>query len=210
MKKLRKYWLEIIFLIFIIVIIFLSAKNSFHMMKIDYGKELIQKDADLGTLPMDKYLAKIQENSGWTSIIVVKDIQGYYTTAEIIQSLKNMGFDQADILLEEQYHSFIGIWSNGQAIYQQVGGDEAIFHGQFVGEHYIFAKSATWSSGNTGEIYLDDIPYSVNNRGFNIVTIDNTTNELVDSVAYDVYIKDIPLYRIVNGNIEMIDSTIKE
>lgn len=210
MKKIKLYWLEMIFGAIIAAIIWLSTTNSVKYVQIDYGKHLQSSNIEMGNLGMDEYLKKIQELRDCTAIIVVKDIQGYCTTEDTINEMKEMGFDQTDILTQEEYHSFIGIWSNGEVIYQQVGGDEAITYGQYIAsDHYVFAKSATWSSGNTGDVYIDDVQYSVNNRGYNIVVLDNE-GALIDSVSYDVYVEDIPMYRENDGIVTLINATIKE
>lgn len=210
MKKIKLYWLEMIFGAIIAAIIWLSTTNSVKYVQIDYGKHLQSSNIEMGNLGMDEYLKKIQELRDCTAIIVVKDIQGYCTTEDTINEMKKMGFDQTDILTQEEYHSFIGIWSNGEVIYQQVGGDEAITYGQYIAsDHYVFAKSATWSSGNTGDVYIDDVQYSVNNRGYNIVVLDNE-GALIDSVSYDVYVEDIPMYRENDGIVTLINATIKE
>ena len=210
MNKAKLYWLEIIFGALIGIVILLSITNSVKYVQIDYGKHLQSSNIEIGNLGMDEYLRKVEELKDCTAIIVVKDIQGYCTTTETIDEMKNMGFDQADVLLNKEYHSFIGIWYDGQVVHQQIGGDEAISFGQYMeAGHYVFAKSATWSSGNTGDIYIDDVQYSVNGRGYNIVILDNEWN-LIDSVSYDVYVEDIPLYRKVDGAVMLISSTIEK
>ncbi len=210
MKLLKSIWLEVIFTLLLGVVIFLSVKNSVHPVEIDYGKHLDQSDIEIGTMDMPDYIETIKSLDDCTTIIVVREIQGYFTTQQIIDQLKSLGFDQADTLLEEEYHSFIGIWSSGNVVYQHVGGNEAISYGQFLNNHYLYAKSATWFTGNTGDIYIDDVQYSANNRGFNIVTIDNSTEKLIDSVAYDVFVESIPLYRVINGKLTYIKDTNKE
>lgn len=210
MKLIKSAWLEISFCLLISIVIILSANNSIHGVSLKNEKILPQSDIQLRTVGFVDYIKEIKKLDNFMMIIVVKDIQGFYTTQEMIDELKSLGFDQADILMEQSYHSFIGVYSNGDVVCQKVGGDENITFGQYVNDHYIYARSATWSLGNVGDIYIDDVKYSVNNRGFNIVTIDNINDELIDSVAYDVYVEDIPLYRLVNGEVVCIRSTVEE
>lgn len=209
MKIFKSAWLEFIFGILIIIVVLLSVKNSVHEIKIDYGKNLAQSSIELGTVSMDEYFEKIKSFDDCTAIITVKDIQGHFTTQAMTDELKTMGFDGTSTLLDGKYHSFIGIWSSGKVIYQKIGEEEDIAHGQFLGNHYIYAESAIGSSGR-GDIYIDNIQYAVNNRGFNIVVIDNQADALIDSVAYDVYVSDIPVYRLFDGVVTLIDSTEKE
>ena len=207
---LKKFWLEIIFTILFVVLVYMSLGNHFPRAHIDYNKKLIQSDTTFSNVSMSEYLSEIEKINTLTTVIVVKDIQGFFIPDITINQLKHMGFDRADLLSEDLYHCFIGIWADGKVVYQQVGGDESISYGQFVGDHYILAKSATLNTGNVGEVYIDDVQYSVNNRGFNIVTIDNITNELVDSVSYDTHELGVPLYRLINGKVEMVLSKTEE
>ena len=203
---LKSIWLEIIFGIFIIIAIVLSITNSVKYIPIDHGKHLQNSDIEMGNISLNEYLKKIR-TMDCTAIIAVKDIQGHYIDSNTIDELSALGFLDVSVLLNEEYHSFIGIYSAGKAVFQQIGGDEAISHVDFIKNHYITTKSATWNSGNVADIYVDDVQYSVNNRGFNIVVIDNTTDKLIDSVSYDVYAEDVPIYRLIDGNLTWIAST---
>lgn len=198
MKLVKKFWLEIIFGLAMVATVYLSAINALwpvgHI-QIDYGKKLEQSDMRIEPAPMDYYLRQIQEIQNATTVIVVKDIQGYCLTEKIVEELENMGFNQSDTLLEKTYHSFIGILNNGEVVYQQIGGDEMIAFGGFIGNHYVYAISATYTKGNNGEVYVDDMPYAVNSRGFNIVTFNNEDRILYDSVAYDTHAENVPAYR---------------
>ena len=198
MMRLKKYWLEVIFGVVVTVVLYFTATNALYWaghVQIDYGKKLKQSNIKITSTQMADYLKEIQEIQNATTVIVVKDIQGYCLNQDIVDELENMGFDQADILLEETYHSFIGIVNDGEVVYQRIGGDEHISFGGFVDKHYVYAVSATHSAGNTGEVYVDDISYAVNNRGFNIVTFSNEDDILYDSVAYDTYLEEIPICR---------------
>lgn len=210
MKIIKSYWLEIIFTIFVLIVIFLSITNSVHDIEIVNEKMMPQREEKIGNYDFVNYIERIKQLDNCTVVIAVKDIQGFCTSQEMADALKSLGFGQADILLDKSYHSFIGIYSNGEAVYQCVGGDEAITFGQMVGNQYIYVKSATYLAGNMAEIYVDDVSYAVNNRGFNIVVFDNKEKELIDSVAYDVYVEDIPIYRRENNEIIYAESTVKE
>ncbi|MEY8390556.1 hypothetical protein D3Z36_05165 [Lachnospiraceae bacterium] len=167
----------------------------------------MKSDIQLGNMDMAVYLNEIRRLEDCTVLIAVRDVHGFCITEDIIDGLKSLGFDQADILRDQEYHSFIGIWTSGKVVYQNVGGDEMISHGQYLNNHYLYLKSATWSSGNVAEVYIDHIAYAVNNRGFNIVTMDNVQDTFIDSVVYDTHAEDIPLYRLTDGDKTFIQST---
>lgn len=199
MRNIKSLWLEIVFILFILAVCFFSINNSVHDITIVNEQTMPQSGIQPDLCDFSSYIKGIKQLENCTMVIVVKDIQGYCTTQEMMDELKSIGFDQADVLLENSYHSFIGVYSNGEVVYQNIGGDEKIEFGQIVGNQYIYANSATYSAGNTGEIYIDDVQYSVNSRGFNIVTFDNVNRQLIDSVAFDVYVEEIPVYRINNN-----------
>lgn len=207
MNKFKSYWLEMIFVIIIIIVVILSVKNLIHNVTIVNENVMSQSSTHMETTDFCSYIENIKRLDNCTMIIAVKDVQGYYTNQDMVDELISLGFDKSGILLENTHHSFIGIWSNGEVVYQDIGGDEAITFGRLVGKQYIYVKSATWSAGNIAEIYIDDVSYAVNSRGFNIVTFDNAKKELIDSVAYDVYVEEIPVYCLIDDKVTLLKST---
>ena len=138
----------------------------------------------------DEYLRMLRDSTGYTAIVAVKDIQGFCLNETETDILKAMGFDQADTLRDGQYHSFIGISEDGKMIYQQIGGDDKITYYTNVGEYEVEIESSTLNAGNTAAIVVGDVDRSVNNRGFNIVTIENATGNIVDTVAFDTHVEE--------------------
>ncbi len=207
MRIIKSAWLEIIFAILIMIVIVLSIKNSVKSVTADYRKHLEQSNIDFGNRNMADYIEEIKSYGKCMAIFAVKDIQGYSLTQEDVDALQGLGFEQADILLNHEYHSFIGIWSNGEVVYQSVGGDEAITYGDFLNNHYVYVKSATLNTGNAGDIYIDDVQYSVSGRAFNIVTINNEDFKLIDSVSYDMHEEQVPMYRLADGTVTFVMAT---
>ena len=210
MKKIISYWLEIIFIIFDFIVIILSIKNSVHDIEIVNEKTMPQSEKKIGDYDFVNYIEKVRQLNNCTVIIAIKDIQGQFINQEMTNVLKSLGFIQADALLDESYHSFIGVYANGDEIYHCIGGDEAITFSQMIGNQYVYIKSATWSTGNIAEIYVDDVSYALNRRGFNIVVFDNQENELIDSVSYDTHVEDILMYRRENKEIVCVEEVVKE
>ena len=201
-------WPEILCVTMFILILFASVKNVVKPVQISYGKELETELNDVDVAEsMSDYLERQLYNTDATIVITVKDIQGYNTESEFFNILESVGVQEIDILALEEYHSFIAVISHGQVIFQKVGGDELISVGQDIDNHYVFARSATLNAGNTGEVYIDNVQYAVNGRGFNIVVADLTNNKLIDSISYDVYLEDIPEYRLNNGSLIELGST---
>ena len=165
-----------------------------------FAKKLDRKNYD--TLPISENLSEIRNiddinqyldyltEKNCTVFIAIRDIPGYYLTQETINKIKLLGFSEdMDILLQKEYHSFIGISNNGQVLTEQIGGDEYITHygeGQIDGSN-VWMESGTWNYGNCAVINIDDGHYSANGRGLNIVVKDNTANRVIDSVAFDTH-----------------------
>ena len=193
-------WPEILCVTLLILTLFASVKNVLKPVPLSYGKELEIESSDMNSVKnMSDYLEKQISNKDATIFIVVKDIQGYYTESDFFKTLEAAGIQQMDVLSLEEYHSFIAIISRGQVIFQKVGGDDLISNGQLIDNHYVVTRSATYNAGNVGEVYIDNVQYAVNGRGFNIVVANLAKNTLIDSVSYDVYLENIPAYRLCNG-----------
>lgn len=136
----------------------------------------------------DEYLRMLRDNTGYTAIVAIRDIQGFCLNEAEIDILKSMGADQADILLDGGYHSFIGVIEDGKMSYHQIGGDDKITYYTQVGDLEVGIESSTFNAGNTAAIVVDDVDRSVNERGFNFVVIDNSTGQIVDCVAFDTHV----------------------
>ena len=143
----------------------------------------------------DEYLRLLRDSTGYTALIAVKDIQGNCINKNETDILKNMGFDQADVLLEPKYHAFIGVVKDGKMLYQHVGGDEAITYETRVCAKDVRIESATLNVGDRAVIKVDGVDNSVNGRGYNIVVIENKSGKIVDSVVFDAFLEDKPCYR---------------
>lgn len=133
-----------------------------------------------------------------TIFIAVQDIQGYSLTQEIVDKMKQLGFDEnIDFLLQKEYHSFIGIVNNGQIITNQVGGDEYITYygkGQINGDN-VWMGSGTLNHGNCSAINIKNSYYSAHGRGFNIVVKDNAADRVIDSVVFDTHTEEMKCTR---------------
>jgi nitrogen fixation-related uncharacterized protein len=138
----------------------------------------------------DEYLRMLRDNTGYTAIVAVKDVQCGFLNEIETDILESMGFDQADILREQQYHSFIGVIEDGRMSYEQLGVDEKLTYSTKVGELQVKIESATLNAGNVATIEVDETDRSVNERGYNIVVIENATGRIVDTVAFDTFVEE--------------------
>lgn len=172
--------------------------DEYSYMKEDYQK--FMKYYNQLTLTAQRniidYFNVLSEIEDYTAILSVRDIQGYYLTPEITESMKIAGFSLADDLLEREYHGYIGIVSNNKSIYESVSSNHDALHlsGNVLNKE-VSVDSQTLLGGNLSSIKLDGIEYSKNWRGFNIVVICNETGEIVDSVCFDTHVPEFTCYR---------------
>ena len=114
----------------------------------------------------------------------------------MINRLELLGFKNLNELLEKENHSFAGIIEDGKAVFQQVGAaDEAImYEGEIDGTPF-YLESKTYQYGNLASIRVNGIEYAVNRRGLNIVVYRNSTQEVIDTVAFDTNDRNYICYR---------------
>lgn len=137
-----------------------------------------------------------------TVFIAVRDIQGYCLEQDTVDKMKTLGFsDSLDVLLQHEYHSFIGIVRNNNIIAEQISGDEYISTHYFEGQEplldgeNVWMESGTLAHGNFAVINIGDGYYSTNGRGLNVVVKDNVANRVIDSVAFDTHVEEMTCTR---------------
>ncbi|WP_455142170.1 hypothetical protein, partial [Stomatobaculum longum] len=122
MKIIRGRWLELIFAVLISSTIIASASGRVKDIPIENGRRLEQSNQKISTNDLLEYLRTIEHLYDCTVIICVKDIQGYPMPENALKELERMGFASTKALSEKVYHSFIGIWSKGEVVYEKMGG----------------------------------------------------------------------------------------
>lgn len=131
-----------------------------------------------------------------TVYIAVQDIQGYSLRQETVDKMKRLGFDDyLDLLMQHEYHSFIGIVNDGEIIVEHIGGDEYISYSSELNGYPVNMESATLNKGNSSTICIRGQEYSLKERGLNIVVRDNLTGCIIDSVAFDTHEDTVPCAR---------------
>lgn len=163
--------------------------------------ELYEKKAQIfilqNTKVLKEYLSELEQLdlNNYAFFISVKDIQGYFLSKDIIDQIKKLGFENSDILLEHEYHSFIGVAGLENGNVEIYGGDEYIEYSDNLKGRKIFITSSTLNTGNNSCIQIGTTNYSINQRGLNIVVTDKQTGEIVDSVCFDTHVPEFTCYR---------------
>lgn len=143
----------------------------------------------------ESYLNEIDKISNITAIISVKDIPGAYLNEKMISALEQIGFKNLNVLMETDYHAFIGVENNKKVMCNHIGGNEYIQDSLNINEKLVSIESACYNVGNIASIKINNKEYSVNQRGFNIVIINNETGNVIDSVGFDTHVETITCVR---------------
>ena len=179
-----------------------NSKYDFMKTDNDIFNEYCYKQVIKQTRLIEHYLQALKglaDTEKYTMVFSVRDIQGYSLTQEQADLLKALGFDNADTLLEHEYHSFVGVIDGKTVVAQNIGnGDNGDgntkYHGM-LNDMNISVTSQTLHGGNTSSISVSGKEYSKNMRGFNIVVVDNTTGKVIDSVAFDTHVPEFTCTR---------------
>ncbi|WP_155951045.1 hypothetical protein [Pseudobutyrivibrio sp. MD2005] len=201
----KKKIIGISIVILLTIGLFIGTGMSIHKLLNDDNR-LKRSNIIIGNITLAEYLNKIGEMD-CTAIIAVKDIAAPYVDEQDLEAFRALGFDGMEFSTETNYNSFIGIYSRGEVEYQEIGGDNAISYETQINNHDVNVKSATYNTGNTVDIIIDGEQYAVKWRGFNIVLVDNQNDELIDSITYDVFAPDVPIYRLMYDDVIYITKT---
>lgn len=153
----------------------------------DSGKKYISDIHEAQRI--DDYLDQLVKNKQELNIyIAVSDIPGIMLSLETIDKLVQLGCQDAQVLLDKDYHSYIAVINNGNLYYEHVGPDERY---EWNPEDLnIKIISSTYGHGGKAAIEIDGDQYAINTRGINIVVQDALTEKIIDSVAFDTYLYD--------------------
>ena len=196
MKVIKKAWLEVLFAIILIIIIYLSAAGNVHYFSVASPRLLAFSYKGTDGISFDKYMEGLEDDQHSLVVITLKGSQGTRTSREMAVSLKNLGLKKAYKLLLLDPHCYIGILYNGDVIYECASLKGRIRFGDYINKHYLLVSSSDSSDEDSDGIFYDDVQYSVNKQGFNIVVIDTENRVLTDSVNYDVLSENVSFYRM--------------
>lgn len=145
--------------------------------------ENIKKDC---TLPhetdINKYLSMLADTR-YTIFISIKDEATENLTAEITQSLNNLGL-KTDLTGKYRNSYFAIVSPNG--IQEEISEAKLEAEGMLRnGLSNYSIVSAGYKCGNVSSIKIDGVEYSVNSRGLNIVVYNNESHRVIDTVCFD-------------------------
>ena len=101
-------------------------------------------------------------------------------------ALRNLGL-QTDFSGENLQNSFIAVIDGGNVIFEKWDNQRMWFESFYADalsqEHYINITSAGFAYGNVSIIQVDNVEYSLNNCGLNVVVMDKANGTIVSSVS---------------------------
>ena len=125
-------------------------------------------------------------------ILSVRDEASNALTDEIQRALHLLGLQES--LLGMWRHSYAAIIDGHDVVFERIS-DERIDYTQNLGNLSIELTSAGWDAGDISSILVNGEEHSLNNRGINVVVIDRTTGNVIDSIAIDTFHEFLTVHR---------------
>lgn len=119
-------------------------------------------------------------------LISVRDTPGCARSTNCFESIKDLGFKRYPSKLWYTYCGFILKGVVVADIASDIAENHTIWNGVSY-SHSICLESHSWRKLNTSKILIDNVNYSPNGRGANIVIINAETFEVLDTVTYDMH-----------------------
>ena len=136
----------------------------------------------------------IKDKSQLIIFISVKDTPGYSLNDKIAAKLRRLGLKQN--LINKHWHSYVAVISSGKVINETISkNEERVAYVGTLPCGKVKIVSRSFNSGNIAYIAINDVDYSENKRGLNIVVYDKVVGEVIDSVCFDTHEASIPYFR---------------
>lgn len=144
--------------------------------------ELIRKIKEIDDIHI--YLDTIQMiKDDCIVLLAVKDTVGDCLSNTVLKQLNDLGFKNIN---KTTWRMYAGILSKEICIDKVANvNEEPINETIMINHHSIEISSNSWRKKNIAQIIVNGVDYAVNIRGINIVIIDRTNGNLVDSIGYD-------------------------
>ena len=138
-----------------------------------------------------RYLELLGKNAEkYLILLAARDDMSTGLSAEDILSLHELGL-QADFISHPgQREAYLAVIDGGEILYEAASNRTLEYDTQVNGNMNLHLGSAGWMTGAKAEIRIDEKEYAVNGVGMNIVVVDRSTGNVVDSVSFNTYAKD--------------------
>lgn len=123
--------------------------------------------------------------SHYILLIGVKDTIGLNFTDANLNTLKSIGIKEN--LVGKHQYSYIALIQGGISCFEKLDSIEIEYAMQIPFKMYV--SSAGYTVGNKSVIEVNNVNYSVNRRGLNMVIYDTNCASVIDSVCFDFHLK---------------------
>lgn len=140
-------------------------------------------------------LKEIEEKKDIMVFLAVKGMPGEKLSVDNSAQLQALGFHDTDVLLDEGFHTFLGVSRKNESLYEALGGNGSDQYKGEIDSIGVSLTSAAKNRGNEASVKIGGVEYALNQRGFNIVVYDPENHVVLDSVAFDTKKAGIPCTR---------------
>jgi hypothetical protein len=146
-------------------------------------------------IDIHKYLAALRKKKkNYIVIIAVKDTPGLALNRNLERKITALGCKVK--LSGNHWHSYIAVLNGGAPVHENISRkEEGLSWAGTVDDLAIEVLSQSYNRGNTASIKVDGIGYAVNGRGLNIVVIQKSSKQVVDSVCFDTHVPEFTCER---------------
>lgn len=152
-------------------------------------------DKMIGTRDINVFLTELKKvYKQFLVIATVKESFSGNNSIEIINALRELGFSNITGLVRRLY---VGVLNKGEVIFDKSGEKEnyPVEYNDSVCGIQISAVSKSVYHGNSAEITINNVEYSYNDRGINLVIYDIDNRQIIDSVNFDPCPQSAVFYR---------------
>lgn len=125
-------------------------------------------------------------------VMSVKDTAGMSVRSDVVEAMKKAGFTLS--IKDKHWQSYVAISDGGNIVYEKLSSDEIVYRGKVSGIDMVVV-SRHYKNGNVSKNIIGGKEYSVNRRGLNITVIDKNTNNIIDSVGFDMHLNKYSYFR---------------
>lgn len=161
----------------------LSTNNDINMEA--ERKKYFDKMAIRSADSIEDYILKVNDCKDMIMILSVKDDASTNMSMHLQEILSNCG--ATETLLDSFRSGYILISQNKKLIYEKKSSLEKLEYRGKIGDSEAIIVSGGCDSGNVSNVILDEIEYSPNLRGMNIVVYDTSVNSVFDVISDDLY-----------------------
>ena len=158
-------------------------------------------DLSLST-DMYQYFDKV---SKWGDTTLLFSVSGDMTgglSDEICQFLGSLGF-QTNFRDMKFSDSYVAVMENGNISYEAYSNHKLTYNDKTKKGIKYSIVSSGWYPGSNAEIKIDNVKYSTNGGGLNIVVLDNDSGIVIDSVSFNLGSTSKPTVAVHNNDFRL-------